>query len=123
MSLDLNTPTPIVIPTRKKRSGSVWLLLALLVATGGFWAWGFGGYQPARLWSSTPAPLTTVKVDEGDLELVVTENGTLESSNNATARCMVEALMGMVGGTQGTSGQGGRGGSRGGQSGQSGQSG
>ncbi len=48
--------------------------------------------------------------------MVVTENGSLESANNAMVRCQVEALIGTVGGAR-TGGQGGAQGARGGQGG------
>ena len=98
MSLDLNASTPIVIPARKQRSRGIWLVLAALGVLGGSSAWALGLLQPPSLWFHTPAPLATLDVDQGEIALVVTENGSLESSNNATARCHVEALIGMVGG-------------------------
>jgi len=74
----------------------------------------------SRLWSGSPQRIDTVQIDRGGVFLVVTENGTLESSDNATVRCEVEALLGVngmaAGGAQGgarpggTAAQGGQGG-------------
>jgi multidrug resistance efflux pump len=64
-----------------------------------------------------------LEVDQGDLALVVTENGSLESAKNATVRCQVEALIGMVGGAQGAGGPNARGGAQGNRAGQGGQGG
>ncbi len=131
MSLDLNKPS-IVIPQRKSSSRGFWLAattVAGLALGGGLWAWGTG-VQPSRLWARPVAPIETLQVDQGEIALVVTENGSLESANNTTVRCQVEALIGLVGGTQGATGtngrngsQGSRSGTQGGMNGQSGQTG
>jgi multidrug resistance efflux pump len=118
MSLDFNaSQTTLVIPERKKGHGALWALIVLGVAVGaGVFAWR-AGVTPSRLWAASQAPLETLVVDEGELDLCVTENGSLESSNNATARCEVEAVMGQVGGT-GAPGAPGQAGGRGQQGGQ-----
>src|SRR4051794_27057245 len=100
MSLDLNTPNPLIIPTRKRRLPAAWLLLPVLAFAAGLWAWG-SGFRPSAIWANTAQPIALVEVDQGDLTLVVTENGSLESAKNTTARCQVEALIGLVGGAQG----------------------
>jgi len=122
MTPDPSTPTPIVIPTRKRQSSWVWPLLTTLAVAVGLLAWG-SGFRPSQLWASTPAPISMLEVDQGDLALVVTENGSLESAKNATVRCQVEALIGMVGGAQGAVGPNARGGAQGKQGGQGGQGG
>jgi multidrug resistance efflux pump len=53
-----------------------------------------------RQFSARGEKLTFVNVDQGDIVLSVVENGTVESSNNTTVRCEVEALMGKVGGSE-----------------------
>ena len=42
-----------------------------------------------------PPPVATVEVDQGDVSLVVTENGVLESSVDDVVRCRVESLLGL----------------------------
>lgn len=113
MSLDQESPTPLVIPEVHRRSRGPWLLgLALAVGGAATWAWA-SGFRVEKLWASARPVLATVAVDRGDLDLVVTENGTVESADNATVRCQVEALMGLTGGTAGANGA--RGGTAGGQ--------
>ncbi len=130
MSSDASTPStppasvPATTPTISARRAPVakprprlgrWLgLLAviLIATTGSLWAMGI---RPSQLWSRSGPTLETVEVDRGDVLSSVTESGALESADNATVRCQVEALMGMVssatGGLQtGGAGGGGRGG-------------
>ncbi len=119
LSLDtnnLNDPSSLVIPeTKRRRPWGILLFLSVVAGLGG-WAWATS-FRPARLWSGTPKQLITLEIDRGDLSLLVTENGTLESSDNATVRCEVEALIGLTGGATGGA-QGARaGGSGGGQGG------
>lgn len=82
-------------------------LSALLVGGGALWAFGVG----ESLGLTRPrSMLKTIRIDEGDIQVFVMESGTLESSRNATVKCRVEALIGLVGGQQGGmgGGQGGR---------------
>ena len=51
-------------------------------------------------------PLDFVEIDRGDVDIVVVEHGTVESANNTTVRCQVEALIGTVGGAQGGTSKG-----------------
>ena len=104
MSSDAKTSPVIVIPDAKPRRGVPTVLVALIVvAVASLLAWR-AGYRPSQLWASTGPVLKTLEVDQGDLAVLVVENGTLESSNNATARCQVEALIGTVGGMPGAPG-------------------
>ena len=50
---------------------------------------------------SSNQPLDFVEIDRGDVDIVVVEQGTVESANNTTVRCQVEALIGTVGGARG----------------------
>lgn len=108
MSLNGNAPFELIIPETPHRSRRIWVLLALLLTP--LCLFLTIGTKLRASWNrlNTPPPLMALAVDEGDIDLIVTENGTLESSNNATARCQVEALIGMVGGAQGAMGPGGR---------------
>ncbi len=102
------------------------LILGFFVTVG---SWKAGLIQPSKLWARKVKMLQTVPVDEGTLFVVITENGSLESSNNATIRCQVEALIGLVGGAAqggGAAAGGGRpggvgGGAQGGRGGAGGQ--
>lgn len=100
MSLDLNAPARLVIPEAHRKPFWPWMIVGLVVAGAGYWAWN-SGLQPSRLWARRGPDLAFVNVDEGELDVYVTENGSLESGNNATVYCKVEALMGQVGGAQG----------------------
>lgn len=115
MPSDELTPTPLVIPDERRPSWQRWAFATAI--TGTVVACVFAAVvRPSQVWSKTAPPPETVEVDQGDLTLVVTENGTLESANNATVRCEVEALIGMTGGAQ-AKGQGGNRGGAGGQQG------
>src|SRR4051794_39264178 len=106
MSSDGSAPKALVIPEERRPPWRSWLLPASIVALAGFGAWG-AGVKPSRLWSKTAPTLAVLEVDRGDVDLVVTENGSLESADNATVRCEVEALIGLTGGAAGKA-QGGR---------------
>lgn len=108
MSLNGNAPSGLIIPEMPRRTLRIWVLLALLLTPVCLFLAIATKLRASWTRLNTPLPLTTLAVDEGDIDLIVTENGTLESSNNATARCQVEALIGMVGGAQGAMGPGGR---------------
>jgi HlyD family secretion protein len=114
---------PIEIPrVRRGYWGLVKIVAALAAIGGAGWAWS-SGYRPPLL-GSDPQPLfELVEIDSGDINLVVVETGTVESSNNRTIRCTVEALLGQVGGSQGMGTGKGAGGGAGGQGGQGGASG
>ena len=88
------------------------LVAILLVAatSAGLWAYGI---RPDRLWSGQGETYLTIAIARGDVRSYVLESGNLESSNNATIKCQVEALLGMVGGTQ-TAANGAMGNNRGG---------
>ncbi len=92
-------PSHLEIPSEPGRSWRSWVLAGLVVVLAACgWAYKAGLINPQRLWTRPPATLTTVPVDQATMYVVVTENGSLESSNNTTIRCQVEALMGLVGG-------------------------
>ncbi|MFI5457848.1 MAG: efflux RND transporter periplasmic adaptor subunit [Isosphaerales bacterium] len=83
---------------------------ALLAIGGAAWAWQ-AGYRPPLLAQESKTKVEFVEIDRGDVELSVVETGSVESANNTTVRCQVEALLGLVGGSQGTaSGKGAGGG-------------
>ena len=94
-------------------------MLALGLAAGGVGlGWQLGLLDLKRLIAGQAVELSTLEVDEGPLMAVVMETGTLESADNATIRCKVEALMGQVGGVAGQAA--GQAGGRGGTAGQAG---
>ena len=113
MPLGISAPPPSALGVRRRRRPM--LLMMALIAAAGLAAWG-AGVPSSSPWSSPPPPLATLEVDRGDVAMVVTESGSLESAENATVRCEVEALIGMVGGTAG----GGMAGAQGARAGQGG---
>ncbi len=127
MSLDFNaSPTApaalkLEIPEGpKKFKGWIRFAIFAVIVGAGVLAWQ-SGVQLTQLWGQNRPSLESLLVDEGELEIFVTENGVLESADNATVRCQVEALIGQVGGAQGQGGM--QSGGRGGQGGQGGQGG
>jgi hypothetical protein len=69
-----------------------WIATAIAGASGLCWALSMG-YKSERLRSSSLPDLATVEVDQGDMTLVVTENGSLESLDDDVARCRVESFL------------------------------
>ncbi len=111
--------TPIEIPKIRRGYWGLVKIAAALVAIGGAgWAWS-AGYRPPFLGRDEAPAFKLIEIGRGDINLIVTEMGTVESSNNRTIRCTVEALLGQVGGSQGTGktpgGTGGGGGAGGAQ--------
>jgi multidrug resistance efflux pump len=94
------TPRIVIEPVRRFRWGR-WVVAGTIVAGATLWIFG-AGLKPSRLLASRRAVLETLPVDRGDLDWIVTESGTLESADNATVRCQVEALIGLTGGTSTT---------------------
>jgi multidrug efflux pump subunit AcrA (membrane-fusion protein) len=73
------------------------LLVPVVVVGVGIWLTGYRSLQAF----SQPSPVPLVEIDTGDIPIYVVESGTLESSNNATIRCQVEALLGTISDTGG----------------------
>ncbi len=97
---------PIEIPKVRRNPWAVVKIIAALLFLGGaVWTWQ-AGYRPATFLGKAEALVRFVEIDVGDIDLVVVESGTIESANNATVRCQVEALIGLVGGTDATTGSG-----------------
>jgi RND family efflux transporter MFP subunit len=104
MSLDLNKLSASS-SSRVRRKRVPWVLLLFLVMlAAGAWVWASGYRVPALFSTEPPLRLVSLEVDQGDISAIVTEYGTLESSDNVTVRCKVEALMGQVGGPMGPGG-------------------
>jgi multidrug resistance efflux pump len=118
MSLDVKAPAQLLIPQTPRGRIWPWLIIVAAVGGGGYWAWS-AGFRPSKLWAARATVPAFLTVDEGDVEVYLTENGTLESADNATVFCRVEALLGQVGGqVPGQPGApGGAAGGRGGQGG------
>jgi HlyD family secretion protein len=97
---------PIEIPQVRRSFLGYMKIGAALMALGGVaWAWQTG-YRSPMFSQSSKQPLDFVEIDRGDVDIVVVEQGTIESANNTTVRCQVEALIGTVGGAQGGTSKG-----------------
>ena len=114
---EMTTHRPATIRNKKSGigPGRVIAVVVSLAAVVSCAIW-FSGTSEALGLSQPKSLLKTVRVTEGDIQVVVTESGTLESAKNATVKCQVEALVGQVGGQQGNAKAGG-GGNRGGSGG------
>ena len=98
-----NTLASTALVAAPKSRGTRWLapVALLLVAVGaGVWAWQ-SGFKIQKLWQGEPEALRLVDVDEGILPVYLVETGTLESGQNTSIKCMVESLIGTVGGASG----------------------
>lgn len=90
------------------------LLILAVIAGSGFGIWMITADMRADESANEVVPL--FKVDKGEIFVSVVESGTLESSDNATVKCKVEAILGTtssMGGGQPMTGGGMRGGSGG----------
>jgi multidrug resistance efflux pump len=84
---------------RRKRNLRRWwpMVLVLVAVPAALWA---AGIRPeGLLYPKKDQGPALYEIDQGDLQTTVVESGSLESSENATVRCQVEALIGMVGGS------------------------
>ena len=92
-------PVPLSIPPRVKKSRNGWSLLwmalfAALASGGVLWA---SGVRTLPFWGEDPSlKMPTLVIDRGDIPVYVVESGALESADNATIKCEVEALLGQV---------------------------
>jgi HlyD family secretion protein len=81
------------------RGGRAWWIVAAGVATAAATVCALGmGRRSGDLPSSVARELETVEVDRGDLALVVTEKGALESSLDDVIRCRVEPFLSLPSG-------------------------
>lgn len=71
-----------------------WVLAVMVVLTIG--AGGWFAVQRTRSAQAGENRTPTVEVDRGDVPIFVVETGSLESTDNATVKCQVEALLGAV---------------------------
>jgi multidrug resistance efflux pump len=99
MSQTTINPAPISIPPRVKTSRRSWAFLWIAViaalCSGGVLL--ASGVNPISFWKDDPSTkLPTVEVDRGDIPVYAVESGSLESADNATIKCEVEALLGLV---------------------------
>ncbi len=87
------------IPPRTPRCGGPVCWVAAVIAGGLALCWAlFLRDPPGSLQNRSTPPVATVEVDRGDVSLVVTENGFLESSVDDVERCRVESILGLPAG-------------------------
>jgi HlyD family secretion protein len=103
---DANTPdasAPVRLEIPESRRGLSPRLMGAMVVLAAVAAGCLGWKAGVLKWlESGPAlTLATLEVDQGEMVAVITENGTVESSNNAAVKCQVEALVGLTGGSSG----------------------
>ena len=72
---------------------------ALTAAALGLWCVVSMSFRPGSSEHRSLPAMATVEVDQGDVSLVVTENGVLESSVDDLVRCRVESFVGLPVGT------------------------
>jgi HlyD family secretion protein len=112
---DSSSRVTLEIPEDRHGLGwKTWTALATVLAAAACYGGWKAGLRPDRFLAAPTATLATLTVDEGEMAAVVTENGSLESADNASIKCMVEALIGMTGGATATGGKSGASGSKGG---------
>lgn len=95
--INQGAPALVLSEVRRRPRRSRWIAAAVVAVVGTLgacWAW-WPGNRPGLGWSEAPKVLATVAVDRGDVALVVTETGSLESSDNAVVRCEVESFYGL----------------------------
>lgn len=110
------------LATTRHKSKAWWLLLLPALLVGTLVPAYMAGLRPRQLWSSPTdwakiaGSNATLVIDTGDVPLTVIESGSLESANNTTVKCQVEAVLGNVSSSFSTGGGMGGGGSGGGGS-------
>ena len=83
---------PIEIPkVRRDYWGLVKIVVAVAAVGGAGWAWS-AGYRPPFLANDQQPAFELVEIERGDINLIVLETGTVDSANNRTIRCQVEAF-------------------------------
>jgi HlyD family secretion protein len=94
MTTDMSkSPVVGARPTLLDRRGP--RIAAAIVCTSGL-LWGSGAvYKRVSSGSSSSPGVATVVVDRGDVTQVVTENGSIESSDDDVVRCRVESFLGL----------------------------
>ncbi|MFO0956655.1 MAG: HlyD family efflux transporter periplasmic adaptor subunit [Isosphaeraceae bacterium] len=89
---------------RRPHNPRWWMMAASVTLTIGLGTWF--AIQRTRSVQAEVNRIPTVEVDRGDVPIYVVETGSLESTDNATVKCQVEALLGAV--TAPSSGSGSR---------------
>ena len=95
--MDFHPGTPTARAHALKRRGRG--LRTFFAALAGVAAIGWGLNASRRPSQLRPEALATVRVDQGDVALVVTESGTLESADVAVIRCQVESFLALPSGS------------------------
>jgi HlyD family secretion protein len=94
MSTKRHTRAEVALEARTWRGPSRWVAVTTAGVLGLFGALNLG-HRPGPFQHKTLPALATVEVDRGDVSLVVTENGFLESSVDDVVRCRVESILGL----------------------------
>ncbi len=97
MAMDMQT-TATSIPLAHR--WGLRIVAAIAGAAGLCWALSLG-HETGRSPSSTLPETATVEVDQGDVVEIVTENGSIESSDDSLVRCRVESFLGLPVGAPG----------------------
>ena len=85
----------LVVPEARWRKGRAWRIAAVIAGVLMLSGALSLGYRPGRFGSRAPLDLATATVDRGDVTLVVTESGVLESAYDSVIRCEVESFLGL----------------------------
>jgi multidrug resistance efflux pump len=94
MAMELHEAAAPVRPAR----GWIWRIFAVLGGAAGI-CWTLSlGLESGHSRSSVIGEAATVQVDQGDVVRVVTERGSIESSDDSVVRCQVESFLGLPGG-------------------------
>jgi multidrug resistance efflux pump len=92
--------TPLEVPRVRRGSWAVAKIGAAVFAIVGAAAAWHAGYRPWFWATESKVALKLIEIDRGDINLVVQETGSIESANNTTLRCEVEAILGTISSTQ-----------------------
>ena len=92
MPTEQNTRPQSILGAPRRLYWLLWLSLATACLLGPCWAVA-RGYRAAQLQEKPGPAVATVEVDKGDVALVVTETGVLESSVDDVVRCRVESFL------------------------------
>jgi HlyD family secretion protein len=84
----IRTEHELCTPKRRKLR----VAATIVIVSGLCWAL-VAGFRIVPEWSSSRRVVATARVDRGDIDQVVTENGSVESSDDDVVRCQVESFL------------------------------